>query len=438
VGAFSTIFTLFAFTQLLPLLGLHMSLVRDSVKPGEDALRQAADVLAIGLGAALLLGLALGSIGLLLYPPELHLPIWLVAACLPLHACMLVGDSLLIGRERMSLVAFINGGESLLRLAGWIVMALLGWGLVAMSSWMLFARLLAVGVHRMNGGLKGVPVLAPSWSGMSGQLRTVPIFLGIVLAASVIARQDSLLLPLLGGLHASALYAVGFKVYEAALMVPQSVALALYPTIVRHFTRDSTAYVRLISDLLGLVLLLGLPCALLTAAFIGPLIVSLFGPGYADSVPVIQLLIFATVLVAADQIMSSVMIAAHRQRLDLTVLATAGIGGTVLLSVLIPVYGHVGAAAAVLSMLALQVVVRGALLRSIVRLTFSSILLRPLLAAGVMALALVAGQEWHWALQLFAALAGFLLVAWISGILAALHPQRLQAMLRGGVETVPA
>ena len=438
VGAFSTVFTLFAFTQLLPLLGLHLSLVRDAVKPGIESRRQAADVLAIGLGSAILLGLLLGTVGSLVYPAELLIPVWLVAACLPLHACMLVGDSMLVGGERMSLVALINGSESLVRIGGWIALVLVGDGLVAMSIWMLFVRLLAVSFHRQFGGLKGVPVLAPSWPRMVDQLRTVPIFLGIVLAASLIARLDLLLLPLIGGLHTIALYVVGFKVYEAALIVPQSVALALYPTIVRFYDVNSKFFVRLISGLLSMVLIIGLPCAVLVAVFIGPFFISIFGQGYAESVVVVQILIFATVLVAADQLMSAVMLAAHRQRQDLVVLTTAGLGGAALLLVLIPAYGHAGAAMAVLGMLCVQVVVRSVLLGGIIRLPFSAILLRPVLAAAVMALVLVMGHQWHWALRLSGGLAGFLFIAWFSGILVMLHPHRLQELLRGGAQVKPA
>lgn len=429
VGAFSTIFTLFAFSQMLPLLGLHLSLVRDAARPGADIATLAANALIIGLVATAGLGVMLGLVGETLYPQDIHGSLWLVAACLPFHASMLVGDSMLIGRERLALVALINGGESLLRVSGWIVIVILGGGLTALSMWMFAARVLAVGFHRHWGGLHHLSFRTVSWAGITAHLRTIPVFLGIALAAAIIARLDSLLLPLVGGLEALAIYMVAFKVYEAALMVPQSLSMALFPTIARLQAGPADAFTALMSQLLGLTLLLGLPCALLVAAFVDGPFLLVFGQGYADSVIVIRVLIFATVLVAADQIMSAAMLAAKHQNLDLAVLVTAGIGGVILLMTLIPVYGHLGAAVGVLSMISLQVTVRSTLLRRSIRLDYLHIVWPPALAAGAMALVLVTGQSWPWNWRLLGASAAFLFTAWALGQLKTLHPARLRSLL---------
>ena len=104
----------------------------------------------------------------------------------------------------------------------------------------------------------------------------------------------------------------------------------------------------LVGLLLRYGLLIGIVCASLGAALAAPLLSSVFGLRYADATLPLQLLLFAAVGTAVNQLVACVLLVRHQQRLDLLCLTVGVIVLIPGLFIGIKAFGPWGAGLAVL------------------------------------------------------------------------------------------
>jgi O-antigen/teichoic acid export membrane protein len=126
--------------------------------------------------------------------------------------------------------------------------------------------------------------------------------------------------------------------------------------------------------------------------------------------PALRLLIFAPLVAAIDQLLTTLMLAAQQQRSDVRVLAISVVAYASLLFALVPSWGVVGAAAATLLTGIVQLAVRFRILRhQLPSAPGAALLLRPLAAAGAMVLALITVPATYMAVRLGLALVAYAL-----------------------------
>jgi O-antigen/teichoic acid export membrane protein len=366
MGRFALLSSLFIFLQQMPLLGLHLVLIRDSAARPETVPAQIANALAIALGAGTILALGLGVAGSVLYRDDMpmRLSVALVALCVIPTGFICVIESVLIGQERMHLVAKWNVAENIIRTALSLLALWLGMDLVAVFSVFLLGRLILVAayfkalhVHQL---LQGV---LPHRAGIAAYLRQVPTFLGIMVCSASINRLDFLLLPALGSAHALGLYSAPYKVYEMALMAPSLITIVLMPMFASQYQKSPERLARLIEAAIRLLLLAAIPCVGVAAFFARP-IMSLFGPDFIDTAWVLQLMLVSLLFVTLNQLLSLVMLVSHQQVLDFKALMWSCIAYALLLLLLIPRWGMGGAAAATFAVAVLQPGLRYVMLRA--------------------------------------------------------------------------
>jgi O-antigen/teichoic acid export membrane protein len=167
---------------------------------------------------------------------------------------------------------------------------------------------------------------------------------------------------------------------------------------------------------LRLDFIVGMPLALLLVIIAKPLLMLLFGAAYAASTPVLQLLIFVPVLAGLDQALASVQLVHARQGDDLRVLGSAAISYVVLLVVLIPPFGSVGAAIATLATGFLQLAMRYASTRRAgIVPPLAGLLVRPALAVLVMVGAMMLTSGRADVTRIAAALLAYVVALWAFG-----------------------
>lgn len=418
LGGFSLLMNLFFLLQGLPLLGLSAPLARRAATEPGELPGEFSNAWVFALPVALLLVLGTGGFGHVAYPQPLHAAFWLLAASLLPTAWVLVAETALLGRERMSLVARLQCLESLGRLVLMSVAVWLGGDLTALFGIFLGLRcLIAVlyavhpAVPRFSLGLVRRAVWRRNWA-------EVPVFLGIALLAVLSQRLDLILLAKLDGLEAAGVYAAAARLYEAALMLPTMAALVMLPALSRLYVSDGAQFRAMLSQALRWSLAGGLAVALLVAALAPWLIGLLYADHLQDAAALLRCLIFGAVLMTLDQTLSSTMIAAREQRQDLRAL---GLGMTVLvlgLVALVPAYGPLGAAIAVPLGLACRVLWRVRWAERHLELPgLGRGLLRAALAGGVGAAALAAASPWGVLAAAAAALSAYLLSAHFLGVI---------------------
>lgn len=348
LGGFSLLMSVFLLVQVLPLLGLSVPLIRRAATEPERLAGEFSVGLAIALPVGVVIAAAIVGVALWAYPPQLELPFFLLAAAVLPGAWILVAESCLLGMERMVVMARVQCAEVAARVAGAVVMVELGHGLAGVFAVVLLLRCAVVAVYAV---LPELP--RPRWALVTrGLLRErlaeIPVFFGIALLASLATRLDVILLSRLQGLEQVGIYAAAARLYDAALMLPTVAALAMMPALARLFAEDPPRFGELLQATLRRSLALGMLVALGVAACAHLVIGLLYKSEMAEAAAVLRCLIFAAVLMTADQILSSTMVAAKAQREDMKALARGVAVLAAGLGVLGWAFGPVGAATAVL------------------------------------------------------------------------------------------
>ena len=418
VGAYAFLLGAYAFLQQLPLLGLHLAAVRDVAADADAAPVVATNLGTLGLVAAALMGLACVLTGLAFYPESMHTSFALLGLAMLPTAWVNVAEAILIGRQNMSTVASVNLTEALLRALFSAIVVWQGWGLSMLLLVFLLGRTGAALAYLMSSQLPGWRPSLLDWPRLRRNLTECPVFLGIMVLSAVISRFDLFFLSRLASFADVGIYAIAAKIYEAALMAPSVITSVLYPAFSQAARQDKAVMERMLRTAVSGVFLLALPCAIAVALLSEPLIVVMFGSAYAASAQVLQILIGAVVLVALNQLLTVVLLACHEQRYDLYSLLFSALCTVVMLTVLIPYWGVLGAAWAVLTAMVLQLAVRSLYVhqRLGLRPGFAA-LWRPLLAGGVMlVVAGLLGQQHSFVMVPAAALAYLLTLFALGGI----------------------
>lgn len=388
LGQFATLFAFFVFLQQAPLLGLHVVVIRDIAAKSETVGTQARNALAIALPTSFALAVLLGLLGSAIYPPDVHAAFWLVGLAMIPTAFIVVFESVLVGQERMTLMAWGNAAENVIRVASGIGVTLAGGGLREIMVCFLVGRIFLAVFYAFTSGIVEKMSEGPlSASALTSLLRQCPIFFGILALSAGINRIDAILLPSMDGFSEAGIYSAAYRLYEICLMVPSILTFVLFPAFSKYFETSKENFEALARRLFRYCVVVGIPFSILLS-FSAPLIIEgIYRPQLHDAGKVLSVLIFLPVIVGLDQILTMCLLAAHQQRLDLTVLFMSCSIYVTLLFALIPRYGAMGAAWATLCTGMAQMLIRYAMVRRFVRVDgLMEELVRPALAASVMAL----------------------------------------------------
>jgi O-antigen/teichoic acid export membrane protein len=357
LGGFSLLMGIFMFLQMLPLLGLNVHVVREMAAHPQG---QAEEIAAAASLALLMCGLMAGALcayALLQADGALKTPLVLLGLSLLPTGWVVVAESALVGRERLSVLTTVNLLENAWRVGGAALSLWLGWGLVGVFAFLLAGRLLAALAYALSDGVPTLQVSRMNRQGLRRYLGLVPTYLGLCLVSAACSRIDVLLLSKLRDLEDVAVYAAAAKLYEASLMVSTMALMIVYPVLARLFTSDKAAFAATLARSLRWGLL-GAPLVLLGMALAPLLVHTLYSPKLWASVPVLQALLLGSWLMAIDQLLSITMLAANAQRDDLHAMAIGLLTLIVALTTLSPMLGPIGAAWAVVAGLALRVLWR--------------------------------------------------------------------------------
>lgn len=358
LGAYAFLLGVFAFMQQLPLLGLQLAAVRDVAAEAESAPATVANLGTIGFAAALLLGTGCALAGLAFYPPDMHMGFVLLGCAMLPTAWANLSEAILVGRQRMGAVAGVNLAEAATRAVASAFVVWLGGGLDALFVVFLLARIGAAACYWFLPQMPRWEARLLDWPRLRGELAKCPVFFGIMVLSAAISRFDLIFLSFLGSFADVGVYAVAAKVYEAALMAPAVITSVLYPAFSRAAEQDRAAMNAMLRTAVFWIFLLALPCALGVAVLAQPLITGVFGGAYAAAAPALQILMAALVLLALNQTLTLALLSCHEQRSDLNCLLVSSAGIVILLALLIPAWGMLGAAWAVLGALLVQLGMR--------------------------------------------------------------------------------
>ena len=363
VGAYAFLLGVYAFLQQLPLLGLHLAAIRDVAADSAAVPAVATNLGTLALVNGVLLGVACAIVGHVYYPENMSVSFMLLGVSMLPTAWTNIAEAILIGRQSMRAVAIVNLAEAVIRALLSIAAVSRGGALTPLFAVFLAGRLGAASAYLLMPHLPRWRYRLLDWTRLRRHLAECPTFFSIMVLSAALGRLDLLFLSKLASFSEVGVYSVAAKIYEAALMAPSVIASVLFPAFSQALNESRRSLEIMLRTSVAWVFSLALPCVIAAAILSKPLILAVFGPKYADSARVLQILIGAVVMVALNQLLTLALLADRQQRFDLYALIISAICSIGLLATLVPHRGIDGAAWAVLATMGLQLLVRYSFVR---------------------------------------------------------------------------
>ncbi len=142
-------------------------------------------------------------------------------------------------------------------------------------------------------------------------------------------------------------YSASQKIIQMLYSLPAILAGAIFPTLSRLAGQKDNDKVRQLMEIsMVSVLLIAIPMAIGGIVLARPIIELIYGAEYLPSVPVFQILIATTLIIFPSTLIGNSILAYNKQKRLAVYMGIAAIGNIIFNSILIPIYGIIGASIA--------------------------------------------------------------------------------------------
>jgi len=177
--------------------------------------------------------------------------------------------------------------------------------------------------------------------------RSAPIGMGMIFSV-LYFRLDIVMLQLLAEEKVVGFYSAAYKLFEVAVILPHSLMLVLFPTLVEEFHADRSRFQNSCKKALVIYTMIGGSIALVLWGFSHLIINLIFGDKFHFSIGVLEILAWAILLFFVNYLLSNVLIISGREKVNSWGLVGATVLNIILNVSWIPQYGAMGAAWATL------------------------------------------------------------------------------------------
>jgi O-antigen/teichoic acid export membrane protein len=228
-------------------------------------------------------------------------------------------------------VFLING----LGFIGLIVASLIGVAAMALlAGWTLFK----MGVGRLVLSVRRWPqlFLAALPFGVSG------------IANVFVQRFDTVLMSFVLTDAAVGWYNVPWTLINMVLLIAQSIAIAIYPSMVRNYAEDPGSLPQVVWRSIKYLLIVCLPIAVGGTVLADRIIITLYEETFVNSIPVLQVMLWALPSLFLLELLGRVGVTLHLERLTARINVINALLTVALNLILVPTLGILGAALALL------------------------------------------------------------------------------------------
>lgn len=248
--------------------------------------------------------------------------------------------------ERMQYIAYTYAAANAAKLLFAVVLLMAGYGLTAVVAVLVGARLLTFILQSWLVFRNiAMPVLSLDFRFCVSMLRKSMTFLGMEGVHTFRRSLNTILLSKFGGEVAVGLYSAARQLHLPANMVFTSVAVSVYPAMCRRFGGHAQNLKRIADTTLGLLLTIALPATIGLYMLAEPALVFVYGSReFVESVPALRVMTWAFISGAVTSILGQVLLASHRERINLRIVMVNAVLNVVLGFILISQFGIMGAA----------------------------------------------------------------------------------------------
>ncbi|MDW8145849.1 MAG: flippase [Roseiflexaceae bacterium] len=139
-------------------------------------------------------------------------------------------------------------------------------------------------------------------------------------------------------------YTVPYNLVVMLLLMAQSLALSMYPSMVIEYNSGKGSIQDTVQRALRYLLLLSLPLAIGGTLLADRIIISMYGPELASAVPVMRILVWTLPFMFLAELLGRVISTIHREKQDAILVILNSALSIVLIIVFVPRLGAIGAA----------------------------------------------------------------------------------------------
>lgn len=284
----------------------------------------------LGKGSDMVLGILIASAGLILYAFQGPL------------------NSALTARERLDYTSIFNLGNQLIFWGLGVLLLINGMGFIGL----IIASLTGVAVMALLSGCTlfkmGVGRLilsAHRWP----QLFLAALPFGVSEISYVfMQRFDTVLMSFVLTDAAVGWYNVPWTLINMVLLIAQSIAIAMFPSMVRSYTEKPESLPQVVWQAIKYLLIICLPIAVGGTVLADWIIITLYEETFVNSIPVLQVILWALPSLFLLELLGRVACTLHLERAAARIDVISAVITVVFNLVLVPTLGILGAALALL------------------------------------------------------------------------------------------
>lgn len=285
---------------------------RDPQKVGEIAVGEAAFRLLLGLFSFL----AVNAFGFVAgYSGEVRILIFICSIGLLWKAIMTICVATFQGMEVMQYSSLANITEAVTSSLGTVAALLLGGNAYVVAIIGQIAGGLNMSVLVRN-GRKFIQQLPPiNWRAAFQQMKEGIPFFFFTLFSTIYYRIDSIMLSKMSPEEVVGWYGASYRLYDVCSSLPVIFSAAIFPVLSRSWTSQPDAHRKTLQKSVQLMIMLGVVIALAGWYFADHAVLLFYGlPAYAQSVPVLRLLVLGLVILAVDMVLGTTVMASDLQK----------------------------------------------------------------------------------------------------------------------------
>ena len=345
LGRYTLAFTFVYFFNTVAPLGLYPLITRDGARDRDGLERLLGNGFTIGTIAGAVLTVVMAGLGCVLhYDAGSRTAIILLSLFIVPWTLGVLQEAAFAALERMELIAVAALTESLFKVGVGVALLLAGAGLEAVLLVAVGGRIVACVVSALLLRRTGVRV---RWGWDTDVIRSLlgiaPTFLMTQIFATLYWRVDVFLLSQMRSVDEVGLYGAAWRLLEIAIVVPQSLSLALFPQIAAALRSDPAMLSWLGRTANRYLFGASLPVAVVATVLGDRILGALYGESFQVAGSTLSLLMWSVVPYGWVKYYAYLLVAADRQRADLALNVVMTVLNIVLNLVLIPLYGYWGA-----------------------------------------------------------------------------------------------
>ena len=366
IGRYALAYSLLELFNTIGPLGLYAVITREGSRDRPVLEKMLANSMTLGSAASVLLIIVMIASGKILgYDEQTQRVLVILSLALWPYTMGNFFEGASVALEKMNFIAYSTFLEYALKVGVGTGLLFAGFGLEAVMIVAVIGRFSGAILNAILLGSENIKIRFGFNPEMIRKLlRLCPTFLFIGIFATLYWRIDIIMLSKMRPLEEVGLYGAAYRLFNFSLMLPTSLALALYPLMTRLVKQDREQLNKLGRTALRYLFALTLPIAI-GLTFIGEdILVLLFGADFRLAATTVAVLAWALIPYGVVRYNAYLLFAADRQNVDLVINIIMSLLNIALNLVLIPKYGHPGAAVATLISIMIYSVFQGIYIRN--------------------------------------------------------------------------